>query len=135
MSKFNNEVWVLVKAYGEGYDISVNGISELIRRRWDNHFETPTSHVIRETLGIDSIKSYSQAQTKYSRGKTGATIEHINTVKSRAIELMKMAKENPNITQKEVEDYIRSSYLSVYKHYKLEPLEGDEASVYLPKNN
>ena len=133
MSKFNDEVWGLVWLYGQGHSVSVNGISELIRRRWDNYFETPTSPVIKETLGIDSIKSYGQARSKYPTSKTGVYIEHINTVKSRATELMRMAKENPNITKDEVENYIRGSYKSVYKHKTLEPLEGPEASVYLTK--
>ena len=133
MSKFNDEVWGLVWLYGQGHDISVNGISELIRRRWDNYFETSTSPIIRETLGIDTIKSYSQARSKYPTSKTGVYIEHINTVKSRATELMKMGKENPNITKNDVEVFIRESYKSVYKHKTLEPLEGSEAWVYLPK--
>ena len=133
MSKFNDEVWLLVKGYGQGYDISVNGISELIRRRWDNYFETPTSPVIKESLGIDTIKSYGEARRKYPTSKTGVYIEHINTVKSRATELMRMAKNNPNITKDEVMDYIKKSYKSVYKHKVLEPLEGNDAEVYLTK--
>ena len=133
MSKFNDEVWGLVWLYGQGHTISVNGISELIRRRWDNYFPTKTSPIIKETIGIDEIKSYSEARSKYPTSKTGVYIEHINTVKSRALKLMEMAKNNPNITKDEVDVYIRESYKSVYKHKILEPLEGNEAYVYLPK--
>jgi len=131
--KFSNDVWLLLKEIPNGMYPSHHAVSEMIRRCWDNYFETPTSPLLRETLGIDNIKSYSQAQSKYSRGKTGATIEHINEVQYRADELIKMVENNSIITQKEVENYIRDSYLSVYKHYKLEPLEGNEAYVYLPK--
>ena len=131
--KFSNDVWLLVKEIPNGIYPSHHILSETIRRCWDNYFETPTSPLLRELLGIDTIKSYSEAQSKYSRGKTGATVEHINEIQYRADELIELIENNPTITQKDVEDYIRTSYLSVYKHYKLEPLEGNEAWVYLPK--
>ncbi len=131
--KFSNDVWLLVKDIPNGMYPSHHLLSESIRRCWDNYFETPTSPQLRESLGINTIKTYSQAQSKYSRGKTGATVEHINEVQYRADEVIEMVENNPTITQKEVEDYIRDSYLSVYKHYKLEPLKGNEAHVYLPK--
>lgn len=132
-SKFNDEVWGLVWLYGQGHNISVNGISELIRRRWDNYFNTPTSIMIKELLGIEFISSYNQARSKYKTSLTGVYLEHINTVQERALELMSMARKNPNITKQEVEDYIRNSYKAVYKHKTLEPLEGQAAMVYLPK--
>ena len=133
MSKFNSSVWLLVKGYAQGEDVCINDISELIRRRWDNYFETPTSQMIREILGIDVITSYQMARSKYKTSLTGVYLEHINTVKDRAIQLMEMAKQNPNITKEEVEEFIRSSYKAVYKHKVKEPLEGNEAWVYLPK--
>jgi hypothetical protein len=131
--KFSDAPWALVKAYAEGYRISSHMVGESIRRCVDNFLETPTSPEIRKIIGIDSIKSYSLAQRKYSRGKTGATIEHINTVKDRTVELMRMAKENPNITPQQVLDYLINSYKAVYRHHTLEPLTGKDAVIYLPK--
>ena len=128
-----DSVWVLVSAYGAGHNICTHIIGEAIRRCVDNFIETPTSPEMKKIIGIDTIKSYSEAQRKYSRGKTGATIEHIHSVKNRTIELMRMAKENPAITKNEVRLYLTNSYKSVYRHYKLEPLTDSEAEVYLPK--
>ena len=133
--KFSNDVWLLVKEIPNGMYPSHHILSESIRRCWDNYFETPTSPLIRELLGIDFVKAYWEAQSKYSRGKTGATLEHINEVQYRADEIIEMVENNPNITKDEVEMYIKESYKSVYKHYILEPLEGSEAWVYLPKSN
>ena len=45
--------------------------------------------------------------------------------------LLKMAKENPSITKEEVFDYLINSYKAVYRHYKLEPLTGAKAEIYL----
>ena len=129
--KFSNDIWLLVSRFEEGCPPSNHIVSESIRRCVDNFLETPTSAEIKRIIGVDSIKSYSQAQRKYSRGKTGATIEHINTVKDRTIELLKMAKENPSITKEEVFDYLINSYKAVYRHYKLEPLTGAKAEIYL----
>jgi hypothetical protein len=131
--KFSNDIWLLVKEIPNGYYPSNHIVSESIRRCVDNFLETPTSPEIKKSIGVNSIKSYSLAQRKYSRGKTGATIEHINTVKDRTIELIRMAKENPHITKEEVFHYLIKSYKAVYRHYTLEPLVGMEASVYLPK--
>jgi hypothetical protein len=130
-----DSVWALVSAYGAGHNICTHIVGESIRRCVDNFIETPTSPEIKKITGIDTIKSYSEAQRKYSRGKTGATIEHIHTVKDRTIELMRMAKENPSITKEEVRSYLTNSYKAVYRHYKLESLVGIEAKIYLPKNN
>ena len=129
--KFSDDIWALVSSYGAGHRISNHMVSESIRRCVDNFLETPTSAEIKRIIGVDSIKSYSQAQYKYSRGKTGATIEHINTVEDRTIELLKMAKENPAITKEEVFDYLINSYKAVYRHYKLEPLTDAKAEIYL----
>ena len=128
-----DSVWVLVSAYGAGHNVSTHIVGEAIRRCIDNFIETPTSPEIKKITDMDTIKSYSEAQRKYSRGKTGATIEHIHTVKDRTIELMRMAKENPDITKDEVRSYLMNSYKAVYRHHKLEPLVGISAEVYLPQ--
>jgi hypothetical protein len=131
--KFSNDVWLLVKEIPNGVYPSHHILSETIRRCWHNYFETPTSPQLRESLGIDTIEAYSQARRLCPTSKTGATLEHIVECQHNADGVIELVENKPTITQKEIEDYIKIDYKAVYRHKILEPLEGSEASVYLPK--
>ena len=122
--EYEDTLWVLLKGFSEGKNISNVSLSEILRRTYDCHFPTPTSPKMKEIYGLDEI-------SKFNSRPRGVYLEHIITIRERIDTLKNMAKDNPNLTKEEVTEYIKNSYKAVYKVKKYEPLTESDAEVYL----
>ena len=123
---YEDTLWILLREYRKGMNISNNSLSEILRRTYDNKFPTPTSPKMKEMYGLDEIP-------KFNSRPRGVYLEHIISVRDRITILKKMAKENPNLTKEDVSEYVKSSYKAVYKIKKFEPLTESKAEIYLTK--
>jgi nicotinic acid mononucleotide adenylyltransferase len=123
---YEDTLWILLREYRKGMNISNNSLSEILRRTYDNKFPTPTSPKMKEMYGLDEIP-------KFNSRPRGVYLEHIIAVRDRITILKKMAKENPNLTKEDVSEYVKSSYKAVYKIKKFEPLTESKAEIYLTK--
>lgn len=123
---YEDTLWILLKEYGKGMNISNNSLSEILRRTYDSQFSTPTSPKMKEIYGLDEIP-------KFNSRPRGVYLEHIIPVRDRIETLKNMVNKNPNITKDEITNYVKESYKAVYKVKKYEPLTEQNAEIYLNK--
>ena len=121
---YEDTLWVLLKEYQKGMDISNNSLSEILRRTYDSQFPTPTSPKMKEIFGLDEI-------SKFNSRPRGVYLEHIIPVRDRIKTLKNMVNQNPNITKDEITKYVEQSYKAVYKVKEYEPLTEQNAEIYL----
>lgn len=122
--EYEDTLWVLLKEYARGKNISNVSFSEILRRTYDSNLPTPTSPKFVEKFGISEIP-------KFSARPRGVYLEHIITVRERVETLKDMALKNPNLTKDDVTEYVKKSYKAVYKIKEEEPLTESSAEVYL----
>ena len=121
---YEDTLWILLREYGKGMNISNNSLSEILRRTYDNKFPTPTSPKMKEMYGLDEIP-------KFNSRPRGVYLEHIIPVRYRIETLKNMVNKNPNITKDEITNYVKESYKAVYKVKEYEPLTEQNAEIYL----